>query len=813
MTGSRGSRCPNSSARGDLYSIQDDANGNLWLSSNQGLYRVAKRQLLDAADGGHASLDVRRYSELDGLRRTEFNGAGLNAGWKSSDGRLWFPTIKGVVVIDPDRLQTNPLSPPVFIGRLLVDGHEVAAGTRSSLPPRGGGLEIHYTATSLQLPERVTFRYRLEGYDEGWVDAGHRRVAYYTGLPGGRYRFRVIAANSDGVWNETGDSLDVRIKPRYHETLWFYALVVLLVIGLGAGLVRLRLRVAHKQSRALTVLVEERTAELRTSEERYRELFDSNPLPVWVYALDTLSFLAVNDAAIRHYGYSRAEFLGLTLTEIRPLEEIPAFLEEIHKPGGGRDQVWHHLTKDGTVIAVELMAHPIQFEGRAANLVVVFDVTGRRDLEERLRQAQKMEAIGQLTGGIAHDLNNVLTAVIAHVEFAAEALQGQPELMADLTQAQTAAHRGAGIIRKLLGFGRRERLIRTPLDLGGVIGELAGTLRRLLPTHIEIHLSVGGPLPSVLADAGSVQQILLNLTTNARDAMPGGGRLGIEVGPATLDSEQAAAQGGEPGAYVVVTVSDSGTGMDDGTKARIFEPFFTTKPQGQGTGLGMAMVYGLMKQHRGHVALRSEPGLGTRVELYFPASGDAVPVLPPKAKATLAGGHETILVVEDEASVRTVATRALERHGYRVITAMDGEEGLRLWREHAGEIELVISDAIMPHMGGLELFEAVSRECPTIRFLLSSGYTGQEVAPEGDLRHRLAFLQKPWSVDALLAKVRETLTAGPPRVPWRREHRTRAEILPCAPFSRAYRSSLRDERKPARERPAHHHGHRQFRAP
>jgi two-component system cell cycle sensor histidine kinase/response regulator CckA len=244
--------------------------------------------------------------------------------------------------------------------------------------------------------------------------------------------------------------------------------------------------------------------------------------------------------------------------------------------------------------------------------------------------------------------------------------------------------------------------------------------------------------------------------------MPGGGRLGIEVGLTTLDSEQAAVHGwGEAGGYVVVTVTDSGTGMDDATKARIFEPFYTTKSQGQGTGLGMAMVYGLMKQHEGYVSLSSEPGQGTRVALHFPASGEPVSVIPLEVKPVIRSGHGTILLVEDEASVRTVATRALERFGYQVIVAVDGEEGLRLWREHAKGIDLILSDAIMPRMGGLDLFEAVSRELPAIRFVLTSGYVGTEVGPNEGLPAGLAFLPKPWTVEELVAKVGEALASGP----------------------------------------------------
>jgi len=391
---------------------------------------------------------------------------------------------------------------------------------------------------------------------------------------------------------------------------------------------------------------------------------------------------------------------------------------------------------------------------------VAMDISDRRRLEEQLRQAQKMEEIGQLSGGIAHDFNNLLSVILLYTQFAKGALEGgEPVDPADLDCVEDAAKKAAAMVTQLLGFSRRADLTLVPTDLGDVVRRLEPLLRRTLPADITIEIVAEAALAEVKADPRAVEQMLLNLATNARDAMPAGGTLRIAVEPATLDDEYASGHpGARPGRYVCIAVSDTGTGMDAETRKHVFEPFYTTKPVGKGTGLGLPMVYGLTKQQRGFLDLSSAPGQGTTVRLYFPAVGHVTPM--PTADvptAPVRGGAETILLVEDEAPLRHSAYRVLTAFGYRVVTAEDGIAALEQYRAHADGIDLVLSDVVMPRMNGPQLYEALRRTTESVKFVLVSGYGVREAALRGALDPGIPIVQKPWEMTRLLATVRSVL--------------------------------------------------------
>ena len=392
-------------------------------------------------------------------------------------------------------------------------------------------------------------------------------------------------------------------------------------------------------------------------------------------------------------------------------------------------------------------------------LGVATDITERKQLEDQFRQAHKMEAVGRLAGGIAHDFNNVLTIVRAQTEFLLADMSADDMRRADVLEIQSAADRAAGFIRQLLAFSRRQLLQPEVLELNAVITGMESMVRRLVGEDVVLLTKLHPELPRVWADPGQLQQVMLNLAVNARDAMPRGGSLLIETGVVELDEHYPRQHpSARPGRHVVLVVTDTGGGMDPATRSRIFEPFFTTKEPGKGTGLGLSTVYGIVKQSGGHIWVYSEVGRGTTFKLYFPlhqgpmqASESTVRALPPS------GAGATILLVEDEASVRSTVRRLLERHEYRVLEATNGQDALALIIARHGEVDLILSDMVMPGMGGAELATRVRAFAPTLPVLLMTGYTEEALARNGDRPLDQEIIEKPFTLQIVLEKVRTAL--------------------------------------------------------
>ncbi len=445
---------------------------------------------------------------------------------------------------------------------------------------------------------------------------------------------------------------------------------------------------------------------LRASEERYRLLFDANPTPLFLFDPATLRFLAVNEASLRQYGYSREEFLAMRITELRTAQDVPDLMRHLATPevDGARHGTFRHRRKDGSTFQVEVTSHAMEVAGRTARLVIALDVSERAALEQQLRQAQKMEAVGQLAGGMAHDFNNLLSTILTTTRAAdRRAARGLADSRRTSRRSGSPRGHGASLTGKLLAFSRRKPLEYQTLGMDELLGDFGRVVRRLVPESIELVLTLAAGDARVLADPGAVEQIVMNLVTNARDAMPDGGQLRIATERITVDEEFCRGHTGTvPGSYVVLAVADSGAGMDADTLRRVFEPFFTTKPVGVGTGLGMAMVYGLVKQHRGYVDVSSRPGEGTRCGVYLPLAGAAAPAPAEAAVRASGGAGETILLVEDEAALRSAATRVLRKSGYVVLVAVGRPRGAGPARGRPA-VDLVITDVVMPRLGGNEL--------------------------------------------------------------------------------------------------------------
>ena len=386
------------------------------------------------------------------------------------------------------------------------------------------------------------------------------------------------------------------------------------------------------------------------------------------------------------------------------------------------------------------------------------DITQQARLEAQLRQSQKMEAVGRLAGGVAHDFNNLLTVILGTTAILlAEARPSDP-MNVDLTEIKSAGERAAALTGQLLAFSRQQVLEPRVIDLNALITNIERMLGRIIGEDIQLSAVLADGLGSVLADPGQIEQVILNLAVNSRDAMPQGGMLTIETANVDLDADYASDHVSvRPGRYVMLAVADTGTGMDAATRAHVFDPFFTTKPKGKGTGLGLAMVYGIVKQSGGAIWLYSEPGRGATFKIYLPRADEPTAPHEPLKAPTSVTGTETILSVEDEEPVRTITRKMLEKRGYRVFSAATGQEALRIVEEHPGSISLLITDVIMPAMSGRVLAEQLQQIQPELQVLYVSGYTDEAIMQHGVLAEGVNFLQKPFTGEALARKVRQVL--------------------------------------------------------
>jgi PAS domain S-box-containing protein len=509
--------------------------------------------------------------------------------------------------------------------------------------------------------------------------------------------------------------------------------------------------------------IERKRAEeaLARSETTYRSLVEDSPFGIFQSAPDG-RLLAVNPALVSMLGYaSEAELLQKNMEKdvyVDP-DERARLIEEVTQRGNlEAESVWRR--KDAKAITVRQTGRVVRDAHGGVEYfnVILEDITEHRLLENQLRQAQKMEAIGRLAGGVAHDFNNLLTAIFGYVDLLREDLPEGSSARQDTEEIRKAAERAAALTRQLLAFSRQQVLEAVIVNVNDLVEEFDKMLRRLIGEDVELRAALAPDLANVRADPGQLQQVLMNLVVNARDAMPTGGKLLIETANADLTEEYAELhQPVIPGAYVMLAVSDTGVGMDADTRARIFEPFFTTKEKGRGTGLGLSTVYGIVKQSGGYIWVYSEPGHGTTFKVYLPrVDAPAHPVAQPREARTLAG-TETILLAEDDEMLRPLAKGLLRKLGYIVLEAPSAEEALGAAAGHDGPIHLLVADVVMPGASGRELARRLAASRPETKVLYVSGYTDDAIVRHGLLDPGLAFLQKPFTPDTLARKVREVL--------------------------------------------------------
>ncbi|HEV8436472.1 MAG TPA: PAS domain S-box protein [Methylomirabilota bacterium] len=528
----------------------------------------------------------------------------------------------------------------------------------------------------------------------------------------------------------------------------------LLVLNIVAVLTAIAAE-AYRQSRR----------QVRATEERFRVLAQSAPDAI-VLADAAGRIVSWNRAAETMFGHAEAEVLGRPLTLLMPERYADAHRAGIARlAAGGESRIVGHtielvgLAKDGREFPLELSLASWRTDGKTFFSGIIRDITERKQTEEQLRQSQKLEAIGSLAGGIAHDFNNLLTVIGGQNQFIAWRLPADDPLHRELAVIERTVARAAGLTRQLLAFSRKQVFQLRVVDMNAVLTPMDEMLRRLIGEHIQLVTLLGSELGRIKADPSQIEQVILNLAINAKDAMPDGGRLIIETSNAQLDDSFARGHVDvKAGPYVMLAVSDTGHGMDAQTKAKVFEPFFTTKEPGKGTGLGLSTVYGVVKQSGGHIWLYSERGHGATFKLYFPrVDGRLDEAEPGSAGPQQSRGTETILLAEDDDAVRALAQEILETSGYAVLAAQHPDEALAIAKRHPGPIHLLVTDVVMPGMSGRALADQLEPVRPGIRVLYVSGYTADAIVHHGVLEPGKEFLPKPYTPNALARRVRDIL--------------------------------------------------------
>lgn len=502
--------------------------------------------------------------------------------------------------------------------------------------------------------------------------------------------------------------------------------------------------------------------QLRRSEERFAKAFQASPIPMAIQSLASARFLDVNDAFLAMTGFRRFEVISRTPVELELCPNATAqtaLWELLHSERSVRSIETQLRTREGEARDCVVSAEAFDLGGEAVALIATQDVSEQRRLEQQLRHSQKLEAVGQFAAGVAHDFNNMLTVIQGHtsMQLAVESLD--QDVANSLQQVSLAADRAAALTRQLLTFSRKQVVQPRLLDLNATVRNLRDMFSRVIGEHIELECELAENLPSIFADESNIEQAVMNVVVNARDAMPQGGRLSIRTEDVTLTPAHAQKNPrARPGRFACLSIADTGCGMSPETMNRIFEPFFTTKEVGKGTGLGLAAVYGVMAQLDGWIEVTSELGRGTTIKLFVPVSSDAATPIVDSEESSARGGHEKILLVEDEPAVREVMSQILREHGYDVSEAGDGPEAINEWEKQDRDFDLLVTDIVMPSgLKGNALAQRLQTEKPDLKVIFSSGYSADFGTESAPLNADHTFLEKPYRSQLLVKTVRDCL--------------------------------------------------------
>jgi PAS domain S-box-containing protein len=634
------------------------------------------------------------------------------------------------------------------------------------------------------------------GANDVWSELTTDRVIRYARLAPGHYEFQVSAVNGDDIASPAPASVSFSVLPAYWQTWWFRTLAVLAVVLVLVAIARIRLHWLESERLRLEALVATHTCKLteqnerlarevadrlavegalRESEQRVRDIIEHSTNLFFAHTVDHELIYASPQS--RTFLDCEPEEMLKRWTDFvtdNPVNQIGFQATQRALETGVKQQPYQLELRGltGRLIWVEVNEAPVVRDGVTVAMVgSLTDITeakraaeARERLETQLRQAQKMEAVGRLAGGIAHDFNNLLTVIVGNAQLMGETIDDQHPLAEELAETRRAADRAAGLVAQLLAFSRKQLVKPATLDLNAVVSDAARMLRRLIGADIDLILDLAQPAPLIEADRTQLDQVLINLAVNAREAMHDGGTLTISTNVVTLDGAIPEEGGDEipAGCYVVLTIADNGVGMDAETRSHVFEPFFTTRDVGKGTGLGLATVYGVVKQSGGAIRLESEPDSGTTFRIYLPpALADCADSMVTKGVTDLAdrrsGEDRVVLVVEDEHGVRDYVCRTLRRIGYRVLSASDGATALAISDEHSEVIHLLLTDMIMPGMNGKIVADQIVARRPDTRVLYMSGYTRDALGERGVCDPSTRFLQKPFTPSDLAMQVERAL--------------------------------------------------------
>ena len=745
-----------------IYSIQEDNLNVLWLGTNYGLIQFDQtaQEII-----GHFTVD-------EGLQSNEFN---RGASFRNSAGEMFFGGINGFNIFDPSRVQKSQYQPPLVITSFKVNGdafnlYSLKNPNEITLNHQQRFLTFEFASLDFSNPSKNQYAYWMEGFDTDWNDVGSKRDANYNLYPG-KYIFHLKGTNSDGVWKERELQLAIHIIAPYWQMVWFRITIVLLVLFIIVGIFYIRSQRLRLHNRALQELNEKLRLQI---ESRMQAEEEKNKLAQAIHhaaediiITDTQGIIEyVNPAFEKNTGYSASEVIGKKSNILKSGEHDDAFYTQLWTTITSGN-IWSgrmiNRKKQGDLFTEDVTISPLKDPaGNAIGYISVKrDITEQVLMEEQLRQSQKMEAIGTLSGGIAHDFNNILFAIQGYFELLCGDITFNGNTEEWYKEIKKAIQRAQDLVRQILEFSRKVDKPKTDLELNPLVKEILKLLRSTLPSTIEISSVIAENPIWIHGDATQIHQVLMNLSTNASYAMKEkGGEMDVSLSTAVINSRQSGKrlENVPPGEYAVITVKDNGAGMAPEIIDRIFEPFFTTKPEGEGTGMGLSVVHGIVKNHRGFLDVESQPEKGTAFSVYLPLSQTKVqkPELPQK-REPVETSNASILYVDDESALVKMNTIRLNRAGFNVKGITESIEALKYFQSHSNEFDLIISDQTMPHMTGVELARNMLAIRPEIPIIICTGYSDQvtrEQVKEIGVRE---YLNKPVSNDELLDAIHRSL--------------------------------------------------------